>query len=386
MRASRNITPSPALLSGSTTQQIGRPKVDGNTESRRESPDFQKSSLRFLRLKPQAKNDVFTLGQPGGAARYARTNPFLYIFPIIISTLICINLTGCIRTTPEIVKIGLVAPFEGRYREIGYDVIPAARLAIREYAAESAGSGLAVELVAYDDGGDPEKAIEQAKKLALDPDVVVVIGHWREETTLAAQPIYEEAGLPLITFTVSDIENKPGVYNLAPSLGDLQAAAEQWTNDQQPVPVIDVMVPGDVIEDAERLDDILAAGDGRMIGGPGYGLGQFAALAGDQIEGTAYVTGSAYPQDSKESFLTPETLNAFTAGYEGGNLGIDAGPLAINGYQATWLAIEQAVESEGGNIDITPASELRFETDGRRIDAPVYVYQWVDGERVNITN
>ncbi len=293
--------------------------------------------------------------------------------------LLIVSLTGCIRTTPEIVKIGLVAPFEGRYREIGYDVIPAARLAIREYAAESAGGMLAVELVAYDDGGDPDKAIEQAQKLALDPDVIAVIGHWREETTLAAQPIYEAAGLPLITFTTSDIENAPGLYNLAPSLDDLQTAAVN----QGTAPILEIEIPGDVIDDADQFNSSHSA-DGQVIGGPGYGLGQFAALVGDQIDGAVYVTGSATPQDSSETFLTPEALDAFTTGYEEGNLGIAAGPLAVNAYQATWLAIEMAVGSVGGNIENTPASDLEFGADGRRIDAPVYVYRWVDGERVKV--
>ncbi|MBN1121475.1 MAG: ABC transporter substrate-binding protein [Anaerolineae bacterium] len=331
---------------------------------------------RFLGLKPQATiRDLRSrrrFRRLPGAARCAPT--------LVYCMLLIVSLTGCIRTTPEIVKIGLVAPFEGRYREIGYDVIPAARLAIREYAAESAGSGLAVELVAYDDGGDPDKAIEQAKKLALDPDVVAVIGHWREETTLTAQPIYEAAGLPLITFTTGDIENAPGVYNLAPSLGELRTAVQE----QEAVFTLNIEAAGDVIEEASQLDAILEANDRQVIGGPGYGLGQFAALVGDQIDGAAYVTGSAYPQDSSEAFLTPETLETFTAGYEEGNLGIGAGPLAINAYQATWLAIKMAVESVGGNVENTPASDLQFGADGRRIDAPVYVYRWIDGKRVKV--
>src|SRR5688500_17588095 len=82
---------------------------------------------------------------------------------------------GCIRTTPRVIKIGLVAPFEGRYREIGVDIIPAVRLAIREWAAKSINSGVAIELVAYDDGGEPERAVVEARKLAADPDVAIVI-------------------------------------------------------------------------------------------------------------------------------------------------------------------------------------------------------------------
>ena len=60
----------------------------------------------------------------------------------VLVVLILVLLTGCLQTPPHVVKIGLVAPFEGRYREIGYDVIPAARLAVREWAARPESRGL----------------------------------------------------------------------------------------------------------------------------------------------------------------------------------------------------------------------------------------------------
>jgi len=47
-----------------------------------------------------------------------------------------IFLTACSASTQPVVKIGLVAPFEGRYRPIGYEAIYAARLAIREINAQ----------------------------------------------------------------------------------------------------------------------------------------------------------------------------------------------------------------------------------------------------------
>ena len=56
------------------------------------------------------------------------------------------------------VKIGLVAPFEGRYRYVGYDVFYAVRLALQEVNAAGGVGGYHVELVAYDDGADPAMA------------------------------------------------------------------------------------------------------------------------------------------------------------------------------------------------------------------------------------
>lgn len=100
--------------------------------------------------------------------------------------------------TAPVVRFGLVAPFEGRHREIGYDLIYAARLAVREWNGRGGVGGYRVELVALDDGGSPELAVRAAESLTIDPAVVGVIGHWLDETTAAARPVYSEAGLPLI--------------------------------------------------------------------------------------------------------------------------------------------------------------------------------------------
>ncbi|MCO5204828.1 MAG: ABC transporter substrate-binding protein [Anaerolineae bacterium] len=106
-------------------------------------------------------------------------------------------LSGCASADP-VVKIGLVAPFEGRYRPIGYDVIYSARLAVREINAAGGIDGHRVALVALDDGGDPQQAYDAARTLAVDPNVVAVLGHWLPENTAIAEPIYHEAGLALL--------------------------------------------------------------------------------------------------------------------------------------------------------------------------------------------
>jgi ABC-type branched-subunit amino acid transport system substrate-binding protein len=116
---------------------------------------------------------------------------------VILPTAFCLLLTACAVTRP-VVKIALVAPYEGRYRDVGLDVIFAVRLAVREANAAGGVAGYSVELVSLDDSGDEEMAREQARKLATDPLIVGVIGHWLEATTLAAAGDYAEAGLPLL--------------------------------------------------------------------------------------------------------------------------------------------------------------------------------------------
>jgi ABC-type branched-subunit amino acid transport system substrate-binding protein len=123
------------------------------------------------------------------------------------------------------VKIGLVAPFEGRYRPIGYEAIYAARLAIREINARGGLDGHRIELVALDDRGEPERAITAARQLMLDPQVVAVIGHLRPDSSDAAMQIYCEAGLPVIV-----VESAGQACEGAFVLGS--APRDRWPEDQ----------------------------------------------------------------------------------------------------------------------------------------------------------
>lgn len=161
----------------------------------------------------------------------ARLNPFFspsLLLAFSLSLCLAVFLTACIASTQPVVKIGLVAPFEGRYRPIGYEAIYAARLAIREINARGGIQGHRVELVALDDRGDPEQAGEAARQLALDPQVVAVIGHYRPESTAAALKIYCEAGLPVIAIQIA-IENAAPACASAFVTG--MAPRERWPED-----------------------------------------------------------------------------------------------------------------------------------------------------------
>ena len=122
-------------------------------------------------------------------------NLFLLHVPLLFALLTL--LTACASVKP-VVKIGLVAPFEGRERAVGYDAIYAARLAVRQANAAGGIGGYRVTLVALDDRGDPELAAQTAAALVVDPQVVAVVGHYLPATTAAATEVYANAGLPLL--------------------------------------------------------------------------------------------------------------------------------------------------------------------------------------------
>ena len=96
------------------------------------------------------------------------------------------------------VKVGLVAPFEGLHRDSGYEALCGAKLALRERNQAGGVGGYLVELVALNDDQDPYWARQRAREMGIDPDVMGVIGHLGEQTTLAALPVYQQLGLALV--------------------------------------------------------------------------------------------------------------------------------------------------------------------------------------------
>src|SRR5690606_15013589 len=80
--------------------------------------------------------------------------------------------TGCtVEKSITPVKVVLFAPFEGRYREIGYEMLYAARLAFTEVGADPS----QVKLIPVDDSGTLITAQQHAAAIALDPQVRLVI-------------------------------------------------------------------------------------------------------------------------------------------------------------------------------------------------------------------
>jgi hypothetical protein len=84
--------------------------------------------------------------------------------------LFALLLTGCaVFRGGQVQKIALLAPFEGRYREIGYDALYAARLALSDSGVQN------TDLLAIDDGGSVETASIRAAAIRQDSSIEAII-------------------------------------------------------------------------------------------------------------------------------------------------------------------------------------------------------------------
>jgi branched-chain amino acid transport system substrate-binding protein len=99
------------------------------------------------------------------------------------------------------VRIGHVAPLTGGIAHLGKDNENGARLAIDEANAAKItidGKPVKFALVAEDDQADPKVGTTVAQKL-VDAKVVGVVGHLNSGTSIPASPIYNQAGIPVIS-------------------------------------------------------------------------------------------------------------------------------------------------------------------------------------------
>ncbi|MEN8097833.1 MAG: branched-chain amino acid ABC transporter substrate-binding protein [Chloroflexota bacterium] len=94
------------------------------------------------------------------------------------------------------IKVGYVGPMTGDYSAYGIDISRGAELALVGHPEVL---GFEIELVIEDTQGTPEQGASVANMLAADPQIVAVDGHTFSGSTEVAIPIYEEAGVVMMS-------------------------------------------------------------------------------------------------------------------------------------------------------------------------------------------
>jgi ABC-type branched-subunit amino acid transport system substrate-binding protein len=301
---------------------------------------------------------------------------------------------------PPTLKIGLVAPFEGLHRPLGYEALFAVKLAVQERNAAGGVNGCQVELVALNDFDNPVEAHNQAKALVSDPNVVGVVGHLAAEATLAALPVYQKADLAMVVpWAVPSVDEATGVVQVAATATEAAARLETLRQEQgfiQIMTVSDAQV-GPISAGTQALvlnTDGVTAGEislalrdeGVMLPLLGYvdvGSPQLVQVARQAAAGLQYVSPGPDPTTANESA-------AFVDAYQS-LAGFLPGPRAVLVYDATHVlldAIEQAMNEQPcqpGREQVSAvinkierqgiSGNILFDTRGQRVNAPVWIYQ-----------
>ena len=122
---------------------------------------------------------------------------------IVCITLACSTIFTLYSTAAEPVYIGLSEPLSGQYAEYGATFKHAIDLAVDKINTNGGIDGRPLELVIGDSEGNPVISKRLALKFTRNPKIVAEIGDFTSTSSMAAQPIYNRAGMVQLSPTAS---------------------------------------------------------------------------------------------------------------------------------------------------------------------------------------
>jgi branched-chain amino acid transport system substrate-binding protein len=126
----------------------------------------------------------------------------------------CTDEWGCATFAPgDKIKLGYVGPMTGDYAAFGTDISRGVELAVKYHGAVM---GFEVEVVVEDTQGTPEQGAAVANKFAADEKMAAVVGHTFSGSTEVAIPIYDDAGIAMMSPSATNptlVEIGSNVFN-----------------------------------------------------------------------------------------------------------------------------------------------------------------------------
>ena len=141
-----------------------------------------------------------------------------------ILMILIVFLSGCstssIQLSNQEIVIASANPMSGNSSDSGQMKVKAIQLAFDEVNRGGGINGRKLKLVVGDDASSSKEAHKLATKLAADPTVLAVIGHWNSANTIATRNVYNGAGIPVLTDSVKKIitdGTTPYIFQILPS-------------------------------------------------------------------------------------------------------------------------------------------------------------------------
>ncbi len=130
--------------------------------------------------------------------QFLRLSKVVGIFLLAVTSLTSLGCQSRVASTDEIV-IGHFGSITGSEATFGISTDRGIQLAIEEVNAAGGVNGKKVRLITYDDKGDPREAGSAVTRLVTRDQVTAVLGEVASGLSLAAAPICQENGVPMIS-------------------------------------------------------------------------------------------------------------------------------------------------------------------------------------------
>ncbi len=157
-----------------------------------------------------------------------------YLLALPLAGLVAASLiAGVARAEPGVneqtIQFGQSTALDGPASALGLGMRDGIAAAFKEVNDAGGIKGRKLELVSYDDGYEPDRAIANTKKLIETDRVFALIGAVGTPTSKAAQPIATEAGVPFIgPYTGAEFLRDPGLRTVVNLRASYFQETETW--------------------------------------------------------------------------------------------------------------------------------------------------------------
>ncbi|MDP3177851.1 MAG: branched-chain amino acid ABC transporter substrate-binding protein, partial [Spirochaetaceae bacterium] len=114
----------------------------------------------------------------------------------VLSVIVAASLIlACGAPQAKVIKIATQSPLSGGMSAVGTDIKNGAQLAMEQLSGPLTKLGFKVELAPFDDQGNPDTGVANAKSIVSDPAILAIVGHYNSGVQIPSSEEYHAAGL-----------------------------------------------------------------------------------------------------------------------------------------------------------------------------------------------
>ena len=128
------------------------------------------------------------------------SNKRIFIFlAIFILSLTLFIAWGVLSHRRDALYLALVGPMSGESQANGNSMVEGAQLCLNQINQQGGINGRKIKLLIFDDGNNPDIAVEKAREIVDSTQALAVLGHYSSSTSIQGGQVYEKLGIPAIS-------------------------------------------------------------------------------------------------------------------------------------------------------------------------------------------